>query len=72
MRIVALEEHLTIPQLAARIGREAILARGMNPPGSPVPPAVARGDKLRDVGAGRHLGAGPLADGARGRTAARR
>jgi predicted TIM-barrel fold metal-dependent hydrolase len=53
MRIVALEEHLTIPQLAARIGREAILARGMNPPGSPVPPAVARGDKLRDVGAGR-------------------
>ena len=53
MRIVALEEHLTLPHLAVRIGREAILARGMTPPGAHVPPAVARGEQLREVGAGR-------------------
>ena len=53
MRIVALEEHLTFPHLASRIGKDAIVARGMTPPGGRVPPAIARGDQLRDAGAGR-------------------
>ena len=47
MCIVALEEHLTLPHLSARIGRECILACGMTPP------AVARGEQLRDIGAAR-------------------
>ena len=53
MRVVALEEHLTMPHLASRVSREAIVARGMTPPGATVPPAIARGDQLRDTGAGR-------------------
>ena len=52
MRIVALEEHCTFPDLAARIRPEAILARGMTPGGIPVP-AVDRRPQLQDVGTGR-------------------
>ena len=49
MRIVTLEEHLTLPHLTSRIGREASLARDAMPPS----PIVARGEQLRDAGAGR-------------------
>ena len=52
MRIVALEEHCTFPDLAARIRPEAILARGLTPGGIPVP-AVDRRQQLQDVGSGR-------------------
>jgi len=52
MRIVALEEHCTFPDLVARIRPEAILARGLTPGGHQVP-AIARKDQLQDVGAGR-------------------
>ncbi len=52
MRIVALEEHFTVPALASRISKEALTARGI-PVGKPQPPAVARGDLLRDVGPDR-------------------
>ncbi len=52
MRIVALEEHCTFPDLAARIGHDAIRARGLTPGGIPVP-AVDRREQLRDLGAGR-------------------
>ena len=52
MRIVALEEHCTFPDLTARIRPEAILARGLTPGGIPVP-AVDRRPQLQDVGMGR-------------------
>ncbi len=52
MRIVALEEHCTFPDLAARIGPDAIRARGLTP-GGHQPPVVARREQLQDVGAGR-------------------
>ena len=52
MRIVALEEHFTVPALAARIGKEAIRARGMTP-GGHVVPAVDRRQQLQDLGPGR-------------------
>ncbi len=52
MRIVALEEHCTFPDLAARIRPEAIVARGLTP-GGHQPPVVARRDQLQDVGAAR-------------------
>ena len=52
MRIVALEEHCTFPDIAARISPDVIRARGLTPGGLPVP-AVDRRDQLRDVGAGR-------------------
>lgn len=52
MRIVALEEHCTFPDIAARIGADAIRARGLTPGGLPVP-AVDRREQLRDLGAGR-------------------
>ena len=52
MRIVALEEHCTFPDLAGRIGPDAIRARGLVPGGIPVP-AVDRREQLREVGAGR-------------------
>ena len=52
MRIVALEEHCTFPDLAARIPPEAIAARGLTP-GGHQPPVVARREQLQDVGAGR-------------------
>ncbi len=48
MRIVALEEHFTLPALSARIGAEAMRARG-----GPLPSVVARVDQLRDVGTAR-------------------
>ena len=52
MRIVALEEHCTFPDIAARISHDAIRARGLTHGGIPVP-AVDRREQLRDVGAGR-------------------
>ena len=52
MRIVALEEHCTFPDLAARIGAEAIQARGLTP-GGLRPPAIDRSAQLPDTGAGR-------------------
>ena len=52
MRIVALEEHCTFPSLVARIGADAIRARGLTPGGHQVP-AVARGAQLQDLGADR-------------------
>lgn len=52
MRIVALEEHCTFPDIAARISPDAIRARGLTPGGMPVP-AVDRREQLRDVGAAR-------------------
>ncbi len=52
MRIVALEEHCTFPDIAARISPESIRARGLTPGGLPVP-AVDRREQLRDVGAAR-------------------
>ena len=48
MRIVAIEEHFSIPAMQGRISKEALMARGI-PQGKP-PPAVARGDLLREVG----------------------
>ena len=52
MRIVALEEHCTFPEIAARISPDAIRARGLTPGGIAVP-AVDRREQLRDLGAGR-------------------
>ena len=52
MRIVALEEHCTFPALTARIGPDAIRARGLTPGGIQVP-AVARKEQLQDIGPGR-------------------
>ncbi|WP_428394372.1 amidohydrolase family protein [Lichenicoccus sp.] len=52
MRVVALEEHCTFPDIAARIGTEAILARGLTP-GGHRPPAIDRAAELPDTGAGR-------------------
>jgi len=51
MRIVALEEHFTIPALASKISRETLTKRGILT-GKP-PAAVARGDLLGDIGANR-------------------
>jgi predicted TIM-barrel fold metal-dependent hydrolase len=50
MRIVALEEHFSIPAMQSRISRELQAARGI--PVKP-PKAVARGELLRDLGAAR-------------------
>ena len=52
MRTVALEEHCTFPALTARIGPEALRARGMTPGGFQ-PAVINRRDQLQDVGAGR-------------------
>ena len=52
MRIVALEEHCTFPDLASRIDPDAIRARGLTPGGLRVP-AVDRREQLQEVGAGR-------------------
>ncbi len=52
MRIIALEEHCTFPDIAARISIDAIRARGLTPGGLRVP-AVDRREQLPDVGAGR-------------------
>ena len=51
MRIVALEEHFTIPSLSAKISRETLNKRGI-PTGKP-PAAVARGPLLGDIGPDR-------------------
>ena len=50
MRIVALEEHFTIPALASKISRETLAKRGIV--GKP-PAAVARGPLLGDIGPDR-------------------
>ena len=52
MRTVALEEHCTFPDIAARIGAEAILARGLTP-GGHRPPAIDRATQLPDTGVAR-------------------
>lgn len=52
MRIVALEEHCTFPDVAARIRPDAILARGLKPGGFQ-PPIVARREQLEDLGTAR-------------------
>ena len=52
MRVVALEEHCTFPDLAARIGPEAISARGLTP-GGHRPQAFDRATQLPDTGAAR-------------------
>ena len=52
MRIVALEEHFTVPAMAARIGPEAMRARGLVP-GGRIAPAIDRREQLREVGPAR-------------------
>ena len=52
MRIVALEEHCTFPDIAARISPDAIRARGLTP-GGHQPPVVARREQLQDMGPAR-------------------
>ena len=49
MRTVALEEHFTVPAMAARIGAEAMRARGLVP-GGRIAPAIDRREQLREVG----------------------
>jgi uncharacterized protein len=49
MRVVALEEHFTIPSLTKRIDREAILRRGFPPPDVPFGPMVRLGE-LQELG----------------------
>ena len=48
MRIVALEEHFTIPALSSKISRETLAKRGI--PAGKHPPAVARAPLLVDIG----------------------
>ncbi len=52
MRIVALEEHFTVPPLTSRISKDAVKARGM-PAYDQAPPAVRRADLLKDLGPAR-------------------
>jgi hypothetical protein len=52
MRIVALEEHFTVPQLVSRIPPRAIAERGW-PPGDRAPAAMDHRNELPDLGAGR-------------------
>ena len=52
MRIVALEEHFTIPALVQRIDPEAIRRRGWPPPGAR-PPSMSHEAELADVGPAR-------------------
>ena len=49
MRVVALEEHFTIPELVRQIDPAAIRARGFPPPDAPWGPA-SQTDKLRELG----------------------
>ena len=49
MRVVALEEHFTIPDLVRRIPPAAIRARGFPPPDAPWGPA-SQTNKLRELG----------------------
>lgn len=56
MRVVALEEHFTVPSLVRQIPGEAIAARGFPPPGTPWGPgrvaeklADLHGARLRDM-----------------------
>lgn len=52
MRIVALEEHFTVPSLVRQIGRDAIAARGFPPPEAAWGPGRIA-DKLADLGDAR-------------------
>jgi predicted TIM-barrel fold metal-dependent hydrolase len=52
MRIVALEEHFTVPGMAKRISKDALAARGM-PPYDNAPATVQRADLLGDIGPAR-------------------
>ncbi len=52
MRIVALEEHYTVPSLVKRIPQDLIAKRGFPPPGAPFAPA-SKTDELQDFGAAR-------------------
>ena len=52
MRIVALEEHFTVPDLVARIDPAAIARRGFPPPGVVWSQVTKRGE-LADLGAAR-------------------
>ena len=53
MRIVALEEHVNIPELTSRIPQEAIAARGWPSPDNPVSPVKQVGPQLQEIGAER-------------------
>lgn len=52
MRTIAIEEHWSQPDLIARIGRDAIVARGWPAPDA-MPPGASLGAALGDVGEGR-------------------
>jgi uncharacterized protein len=52
MRIVALEEHFTVPTLVQQIDRQSITARGFPPPDAPWGPGRQR-EKLHDLGQAR-------------------
>ena len=52
MRIVALEEHYTVPSLVQRIPQDLITQRGFPPPGTPFGPA-SKMDELQDFGPSR-------------------
>lgn len=52
MRVVALEEHFTVPAMLGRISKEAIAKRGILA-SDKIPPAIARGTLLQDLGPAR-------------------
>ncbi|MDE2006176.1 MAG: amidohydrolase [Rhodospirillales bacterium] len=52
MRVIALEEHFTVPELVARIDPAAIASRGFPPPGV-VWSQVTKRAELTELGAGR-------------------
>ena len=52
MRIVALEEHFTVPALTGRIDRDAITRRGFPPPGT-VWSQIIKQPELQDLGPAR-------------------
>lgn len=53
MRIVALEEHVNIPEITGRIPQEAIAARGWPSPDNPVSPIRQVGPQLQEIGVER-------------------
>ncbi|MBO0947079.1 hypothetical protein [Fibrella forsythiae] len=53
MRTVALEEHISLPELTSRIPEELIIARGWPAPDSPNSPTKRVGPELREVGEAR-------------------
>lgn len=50
MRVVALEEHISLSELTSRIPEEAITARGWPSPNSPNSPTKQVGPQLQEVG----------------------